>query len=145
MSKHIKHVCPFYLLCSDLPPPTSSTDGVSVPELNAQFSQALRDIYSCPFSQLWEKAPFTMRKANGTTRGYPLPPPLNPPHPKKHIHLQPQFRVTGSETEADVCKSFCPLSAQLRHASCIIIIRDLNIINVSHSKPPAELYPALLP
>ncbi len=69
--------------------------------VDAPFSQALRDIYSCPFTQLLEST-HSMRKANGITPGYPLPPL------KKSIHSLPQFRVTELEKEGNVCKSFCP-------------------------------------
>lgn len=60
--------------------------------LDAPFSQALRDIYSCPFTQLLEST-HGMRKANGITPGYSLP-ALN-----TSIHPLPEFRVTESEKE----------------------------------------------
>lgn len=60
-------------------------------------SQAFRDIYSCPFTQLLESTHGMRKKANGITPGYPLP-PLN-----TSIHSLPQFRVTESEKEGSVC------------------------------------------
>jgi len=60
--------------------------------VNAPFSQALKEIYSCSFIQLLESI-HSMRAANGITPGYLLP------LLKISIHLLAQFKVSQAEKE----------------------------------------------